>query len=50
MIYVKDTGTGIAKDRQEAIFEHFVQADLNMTRSREGSVLGCILLKCILPC
>ena len=41
--YVKDTGSGIAPDRMEAIFEHFVQADLNLNRDHEGIGLGlCI--------
>jgi CheY-like chemotaxis protein/anti-sigma regulatory factor (Ser/Thr protein kinase) len=38
--YVKDTGIGIAKDRQEAIFERFVQADIADHEARQGSGLG----------
>jgi len=37
---VKDTGPGIAEDRQDAIFDRFVQADLNITRPHEGAGLG----------
>ncbi len=40
LFYVKDTGMGIPAERQEAVFERFVQADLNMTRPYEGSGLG----------
>jgi signal transduction histidine kinase len=38
--YVKDTGIGIHKDRQEAIFERFVQADVIDSRAFQGSGLG----------
>jgi len=40
LFYVKDTGMGIPAERQKAVFERFVQADLNMTRPYEGSGLG----------
>lgn len=43
--YVKDTGIGIAKERQDAIFDRFVQADLNLTRSYEGAGLGLSIAK-----
>jgi PAS domain S-box-containing protein len=39
-IRVCDTGTGIAEDKLDAIFEPFVQAETGPTRSQEGSGLG----------
>lgn len=38
--YVKDTGMGIPKDRQEAIFERFIQADITDKMARQGAGLG----------
>jgi len=38
--FVKDTGIGIAKDRQEAIFERFIQADISNKRAHDGAGLG----------
>ena len=38
--YVKDTGIGISKDRQEAVFERFVQADIEDKMARQGAGLG----------
>ena len=43
--YVKDTGTGIPKDRQEAIFERFIQADITDTRAQQGAGLGLAITK-----
>jgi PAS domain S-box-containing protein len=43
--YVKDTGIGIPKQRQEAIFERFIQADVADTRVFEGSGLGLAIAK-----
>ncbi|KAF0131219.1 MAG: putative multi-sensor hybrid histidine kinase [Bacteroidetes bacterium] len=45
VFFVNDTGVGIPADRCEAIFERFVQADLNITRAHEGSGLGLSIVK-----
>lgn len=45
MLFVKDTGRGISVDRTEAIFDRFVQADLNLTREHEGAGLGLSISK-----
>lgn len=38
--FVKDTGIGIPPERQEAVFERFIQADISHSRRYEGSGLG----------
>ena len=43
--YVKDTGIGIPKDRQEAIFERFIQADIGDKRAFQGAGLGLSITK-----
>ncbi|MEB8329025.1 ATP-binding protein [Flavobacteriaceae bacterium KMM 6897] len=43
--YVKDTGIGIPKDRQKAIFERFVQADISDKTAFEGAGLGLSISK-----
>lgn len=43
--YVKDTGIGIPADRQEAVFDRFVQADIKDTKVYEGSGLGLSITK-----
>jgi signal transduction histidine kinase/CheY-like chemotaxis protein len=43
--YVKDTGIGISKDRQSAIFERFIQADITDKMARQGAGLGLSISK-----
>lgn len=43
--YVKDTGMGIAEDRQKAIFERFVQADIEDRYALEGAGIGLSIAK-----
>jgi signal transduction histidine kinase/ActR/RegA family two-component response regulator len=43
--FVKDTGIGIPKDRQKAIFERFIQADIGDTQARQGAGLGLSISK-----
>lgn len=43
--YVKDTGIGIPKNRQEAIFSRFEQADIEDKQAYEGSGLGLAISK-----
>ena len=43
--FVKDTGIGIPKDRQEAVFDRFVQADIGNKRAFQGAGLGLSISK-----
>ncbi len=43
--FVKDTGIGVPKDRQQAIFNRFEQADIEDTKVLEGSGLGLAIAK-----
>lgn len=43
--YVKDTGIGIPKDRQEAVFESFIQADIEDVNANQGAGLGLAIAK-----
>jgi len=43
--YVKDTGIGISKDRQSAIFERFIQADISNKMAQQGAGLGLSISK-----
>ena len=38
--FVKDTGIGIPKDRQEDVFERFIQADITDKMAKQGAGLG----------
>ena len=43
--YVKDSGIGIPVERQEAIFERFIQADIADKMARQGAGLGLSISK-----
>ena len=43
--YVKDTGIGIPKDRQLAIFDRFIQADISGKMAYQGAGLGLSISK-----
>ena len=43
--FVKDTGIGIHKDRHQAIFDRFVQADIEDKSALEGTGLGLSISK-----
>lgn len=43
--FVRDTGSGIPPERLKAIFDRFVQADLDATKAHEGSGLGLSIAK-----
>ena len=43
--YVKDTGLGIPKDRQLAVFERFIQADISDKMAQQGAGLGLSISK-----
>jgi len=45
IISVKDSGIGIPKEKQSAIFDRFVQVDKSLTRRHEGSGIGLSLVK-----
>lgn len=43
--YIKDTGIGIPMERQKAVFERFVQADIEDKKVYEGAGLGLAITK-----
>ena len=45
VFFVKDTGIGIPANRQKAIFDRFVQADIEDTEARQGAGLGLSIAK-----
>ncbi len=45
IFFVKDSGVGIPGEKHEAIFERFVQADMEMSRPYEGAGLGLSIAK-----
>ena len=45
IFYVKDSGIGIPKNKQEVIFDRFVQAEYNNNRPSDGSGLGLSIVK-----
>ena len=38
--FIEDTGVGISEDKQKAVFERFIQADMTSKRLQEGAGLG----------
>lgn len=47
VISVKDTGIGIPKEKQQLIFDRFIQVDKSLTRNKEGSGIGLSLVKAL---
>lgn len=45
IVSVRDTGVGIPSDKQDSIFNRFVQVDKSLSRNREGSGIGLSLVK-----
>jgi hypothetical protein len=45
--YVKDTGIGIPNNRQQAIFERFIQADIADKMAHQGAGLGLSISKAL---
>lgn len=45
LFYVRDTGLGIPKSRQDAIFDRFMQADIENKLARQGAGLGLSITK-----
>ncbi len=43
--WIQDTGIGIEDNKQETVFDQFVQADVSYSREYEGSGLGLSIIK-----
>ncbi|HBB91669.1 MAG TPA: hypothetical protein DC042_08095 [Bacteroidales bacterium] len=43
--FVTDTGIGIPKDRQQAIYDRFIQADISDSKAYQGAGLGLSIAK-----
>jgi len=43
--FVKDTGVGVPMNRQQAIFERFIQSDIEDTLAQQGAGLGLAITK-----
>jgi len=43
--FIKDTGIGVPKEKKEAIFERFIQADIADLRANQGTGLGLSISK-----
>jgi len=48
IISVKDTGLGIPIEKQEQVFERFVQVDKSLVRNKDGSGIGLSLVKSLI--
>lgn len=47
MISVRDTGSGIQRDKLDILFKRFHQVDMSLTREYEGSGIGLSLVKAL---
>jgi PAS domain S-box-containing protein len=47
VVSIKDTGIGIPQEKQQCIFDRFIQVDKSLTRNREGSGIGLSLVKAL---
>lgn len=47
IISIKDDGIGIPEEKQDAIFERFIQVDKSLSRNREGSGIGLSIVKAL---
>lgn len=45
LFFIHDTGIGISKEKQKAVFERFVQADDSISKYYEGAGLGLAITK-----